>query len=163
MVLDFMTRIRCRTYNREQQHTITCQISFFFNFFHPPSSSSSSSTINNLQIWLFKGSNIWKNKTNRCNTIHCGRTLWKNTPLEVQNQVVFPETGHWVHVEALRDIREAYSLFPQATGANSYSPCYWEQHEEYSQDQNTHNTHAVASCHQPLLQVQLLSALHKMH
>ncbi len=31
----------------------------------------------------------------------------ENVPLEVQNQEVFPEIGHWVHAEALRDSQEA--------------------------------------------------------
>lgn len=31
----------------------------------------------------------------------------KNVPLEAQYQEVFPEIGHWVHAEALRDYQEA--------------------------------------------------------
>lgn len=84
-------------------------------------------------------------------------------PLGAQYWVVFPEMGHWVHVEALLDYQEAWTVYHPAIDVNSYSPYYLEQHGGYSLDQSTHSTRAVASCHQLPFQVQLLSALYKIY
>ena len=79
-------------------------------------------------------------------------------PLEALYQVVSPEIGHWVHVGALKDYQAALILCHPTTGVSFCSPYCLVQHAEYNQDQNTHNTHDVASYHQFLHLVQLLSA-----